>query len=108
MIVETPSLFKVDDSKVMTLFGGVKDDFKTQSTKISNVQEQVQAVDSAVDEMKYKVKSTVSAFDDLKKKVAEATKRSDHDSQKIKGLEKLMNSLFDDMMKMEDRVDENR
>ena len=41
LFVETVPLFKVDDSKIMTLFGGVKDDFKTQSTKIGNVQDQV-------------------------------------------------------------------
>ena len=35
---DAKSLFAVDDTHMRSLFGGIKDDFKNQSTKISNLQ----------------------------------------------------------------------
>ena len=78
---------QVDDSHIRKLFGGVKDDFKTQSQKISNLADTVQGMDSAMDEMKYKVKSVGSNFEDLKKKVAEVSKKGDAGNAKFVGLQ---------------------
>ena len=101
-------LFKVDDSQVRQLFGGVKDDFNNQSQKINNIQNQVQAVDSAMDEFKYKMKTIQESFDKLSKKVTDVAKKGDLGKQKYEGLHKLMNSLFDDVMKVNEEVAVNR
>ena len=53
-----------------------------------------------MDEMKYKVKTCATGFEELKKKIAEVSKKGDEGKQKYEGLHKIMNSLFDDMMKM--------
>ena len=53
-----------------------------------------------MDEVKHKVKTCASGFEELKKKIAEVNKKEDLGKQKYEGLHKIMNSLFDDMMKM--------
>ena len=58
--------------------------------------------------MKYKVKNTASGFEDLKKKVAEVAKKGDQGKEKYEGLHKLMSSLFDDMMRVNDEVEKTR
>ena len=44
----------------------------------------------------------------MKKKIVDMVKKQDSASEQTKGLQKLINSLFDDMMKVEDDVQKNK